>query len=192
MSEAFWALGRSTGLIALGLLTLAVVIGVVARSGRPAVGMPRFAVQAVHRATALTAVVFVGLHVTSLFFDPYAQLRLVDVLVPFHAARNPFWVGLGTATVDLLIAVTITGLLRTRIGPHAFHIIHVSTYVLWPMALLHAIGSGSDVAEPWFIIPVLGALAAVSAACAWRLSPKFHDRSAERRSALSSERTRTR
>ncbi|MFT8637511.1 MAG: ferric reductase-like transmembrane domain-containing protein [Pseudoclavibacter sp.] len=184
MSEAYWALGRSTGLVSLALLTLAVVLGVTARSGRPAFGLPRFAVQAVHRTTALTAVAFVGIHVASLLLDPYAQLRLVDVIVPFRAGRNAFWVGLGTVALDVLLAVVITALLRARIGPRAFRTVHWASYGLWPVALLHAIGSGSDVAQPWFVIPALVSVATVGGAIAWRLNASFHDRSVVRRRAV--------
>ncbi|MCH4249583.1 MAG: ferric reductase-like transmembrane domain-containing protein [Microbacteriaceae bacterium] len=184
MNEAYWALGRSTGLVSLGLLTMAIVLGIFARSGRTVMGLPRFAIQSIHRATSLTAAVFVAIHVGSLMLDPYAQLHLIDAIVPFQASRNTFWVGLGTTAIDLFIALTVTGLLRTRIGPRVFHGIHLSAYALWPIALLHSIGSGTDAARPWFLIAALLGAAAVATAIVWRCSPKFSDRSAERRRSL--------
>lgn len=44
MSELLWAFGRASGLIALLLFTLTLVLGIVTRSGRPLPGMPRFSV----------------------------------------------------------------------------------------------------------------------------------------------------
>src|SRR5262249_36985966 len=77
MTDALWYLARGAGLVSLVLLTVVVVLGIAGRSGRPAVGLPRFAVAMVHRNAGLLAVVMLGIHVIALLFDPYAQLRLV-------------------------------------------------------------------------------------------------------------------
>ena len=45
------------------------------------------------------------LHMALLFFDPYAQLRFVDFVVPFLGAYRPLWQGLGTLAFDLLVVV---------------------------------------------------------------------------------------
>ena len=49
MTDALWYFGRGTGVTALVLLSLVVVLGIVTRSGRPLPGLPRFAVAALHR-----------------------------------------------------------------------------------------------------------------------------------------------
>src|SRR3954447_8497651 len=63
MDEALWAFGRASGAVSLGLFTLSVVLGILVRSGRPLLVLPRFALTLVHRNIALLAVVFLGLHV---------------------------------------------------------------------------------------------------------------------------------
>lgn len=105
MDEALWALGRGTGVVGLALFSLALVLGITVRSGRSAAGLPKFGVARLHRDVALLATVFVGIHIVSLLFDSYAQLQLVDLVVPFLAAYQPFWLGLGTLAVDLTLAV---------------------------------------------------------------------------------------
>ena len=52
MTEALWYLGRGTGVISLLLLTVVVALGIGARSGRTAFGLPRFAVNMLHVYTA--------------------------------------------------------------------------------------------------------------------------------------------
>ena len=96
MTDALWYFARGSGVVALVLLTVVVVLGIGARSGRPAFGLPRFAVSLVHRNAALLAVVFLAGHVIGLLFDPYAQLRLFEVIVPFVGNYRPVWQGLGT------------------------------------------------------------------------------------------------
>ena len=116
MSEALWDLGRGTGVVALVMFTVTIVLGILSRSGRSVAGLGRFGVTEVHRTAALTGTTLVAVHVTSLFFDPYAQLRLVDVVFPFLGAYRPLWLGLGTLAVDLLLVVVTVSLLREKSG----------------------------------------------------------------------------
>jgi predicted ferric reductase len=176
MSEALWALGRGTGVVALVMLTITLVLGIVSRSGRSVGGLGRFGVNEVHRTAALTGVTLVAAHVVSLFFDPYAQLRLVDVVFPFLAGYRPLWLGLGTLAVDLLLVVTVVSLLRERVGPRVFRTVHWATYALWPVALVHSIGTGTDRASEWMLVLAAVCTAAVLGAAGWRLTPSFNER----------------
>jgi methionine sulfoxide reductase heme-binding subunit len=184
MNEAMWAFGRMSGVISLMLLTISVVLGILVRSGRPLLVLPRFALAVVHRNIALMATVFLALHVGSLLLDSYAQLNLADTVVPFLGAYKPFWQGLGTVAVDVLLAVVLTSLLRRRVGQRVFRAIHWLTYALWPLALFHAIGNGTDATGKWFLLLVAGAGAAVGAAVVWRLSAGFLESASIRRGAV--------
>jgi sulfoxide reductase heme-binding subunit YedZ len=95
--------------------------------------------------------------------------------VPFLATVKPLWVGLGTVAFDLLVAIVITGLVRQRIGTKLFRFIHWFTYAMWPIALLHAIGNGSDAGSGWFIAFALVCSLTVLGAVIWRLSATFID-----------------
>jgi predicted ferric reductase len=176
LDSALWYLGRGTGVTALVLFTVAVVLGIVSRSGRKAAGLPRFALTDIHRTTALTATTLVGVHVTTLLFDPYAQLRLLDLVVPFGGSYRPLWLGLGTTALDLLLAIVVTSLLRHRIGPRVFRGVHWATYAMWPVALLHGLGTGTDAGSGWFRALAIGCVAAVFFAVVWRTSPAFVER----------------
>lgn len=173
MNEAFWALGRGTGVVALVVITVSVLLGILTRSGRPAFGLPRFAVTLVHRNASLIGSIFIIIHVVSLFFDSYAQLKLVDVLFPFLGSYRPFWLGLGTVGLDLLIAIVVTALLRQRIGRRAFKAVHWFSYAMWPIAVVHAIGTGTDATTGWFITLVVICSVAVVSALIWRVSSTF-------------------
>ena len=148
-TEALWYVARGTGSVALCLLTVAVVVGVGSRTGRPVFGLPRFAVQVLHRNAALLATVFVGVHVLTLLLDPYAQIRFLAVVVPFAAPYRPAWSGLGTVAFDLFIAVLVTSALRMRLGARVWRAVHWLAYVCWPVAWLHALGTGTDNADAW-------------------------------------------
>ncbi|AHH96607.1 ferric reductase-like transmembrane domain-containing protein [Kutzneria albida] len=141
-------------------------------SGRQLAGLPRFAVAAVHRNASMLAVSFLLVHIATLLFDPYAQLRLVDLVVPFFGQYQPLWLGLGTLTLDLLLAITVTSLLRQRIGLRAWRFVHWAAYATWPIALMHAIGTGSDTSQLWLWAVFALSAATVAAALIWRCAPR--------------------
>jgi methionine sulfoxide reductase heme-binding subunit len=174
--SAMWALGRGTGIVALVLFTVSLVLGIVARSGRALPGLGRFGTSDLHRTAALTGTGLVALHVGSLLLDPFAQLKVADLVFPFVASYRPLWVGLGTLALDLLGVVTVVSLLRHRVGPKVFKAVHWATYALWPTALLHALGSGTNAATPWFRAIAVVCVSAVVTAVGWRLAPSYDGR----------------
>jgi predicted ferric reductase len=176
LTAALWAFGRGTGVVALVLFTVSIVLGIVARSGRRVPWLGRFGTSDLHRTAALTGAGLVAAHIGSLLFDPYAQLKLVDFVFPFLASYRPLWLGLGTVALDLIGVVTVVSLLRHRVGPRVFKGVHWATYALWPFALLHSLGSGTDAATLWFRALAVVCVSAVVTAVGWRLAPSFEGR----------------
>jgi methionine sulfoxide reductase heme-binding subunit len=170
MTSALWYLGRGFGVSALVLFTLVMVLGIVVRSGRPLPGLPRFAVSTIHRTISLTALGMLALHVGTLYFDPYAQLRLVDLVVPFQGAYRPLWLGLGTLAADLVLVLIGSSLLRQHIGRRIWRVLHWAAYACWPFAMLHAIGNGTDGSSGWLIGIATGCAALVGGALTWRFA----------------------
>ncbi len=173
MSDALWYLARGTGIVTLLLLTIVVTLGVGSRAGRPVFGLPRFAVAHLHRNAALLAVITLLTHMVTLLLDPYAQLKVLDLLVPFGASYRPVWVGLGALAADLVLAVVVTSLLRHRIGNRSWRVVHWLTYAAWPIALLHGLFSGTDNGRPWYLATAIACTGVVVAAVGWRLAPGF-------------------
>jgi len=168
-ADALWYLARGSGVTALVLLTVVVVLGIVTRSRGTlgaVTGRSRLVVTSVHRSAALAAVVFLVIHLVTLLFDPYAELKLVDLVVPFTSTYRPLFVGLGALALDLVLALVVTSLLRDRLGLRAWRAVHLAAYALWPIALVHGIGAGSDAAAPWLIGIDIACVVAVLAALA--------------------------
>lgn len=173
IDQALWALGRGTGITALAFMTVALFLGIATRSGRPLVMLPRFAVADVHRFASLAGTLLVVLHIALLFFDPYAQLRLVDFIVPFLGAYRPLWLGLGTLVFDLLAVVMVTSLLRHRLGVRVFRAVHWATYAVWPVAMAHALGNGTDAGHGWFLLFAGCCAVTVCRVLLWRLHANY-------------------
>ena len=176
--SAYWYLTRASGAVALVLLTFAVVLGVLEVRRWRSPRWPRFLVDSLHRTASLLAMVFLALHILTSVLDSFASISLTDALLPFAGSYRPFWLGLGALAFDLLLAVTVTSMLRQRVGFRAWRAIHWLTYASWPVALLHGLGTGSDVRQAWLLIGSVACLCLVLAAVlvrvisGWRQNPR--------------------
>ncbi len=175
--SVYWYLTRASGTVALILLSGAIVLGIIDVRRWSTPRWPRFIVDSLHRNVSLLAMVFLGIHILTSVLDSFAPISLLDAFVPFTGSYRPFWLGLGAAAFDLLLAVTITSLLRQRMGYGTWRAVHWLTYASWPVALLHGLGTGSDIKSNWMLAITLMCLAAVLAAvlvrviAAWRQYP---------------------
>jgi len=165
--SAYWYLTRSTGVVSMILLTASVVLGVVdvARWSTPR--WPRFIFDSLHRNVSMLVLVFLGLHILTAVLDSFAPIGLLEAVIPFVGSYRPVWLGLGAVAFDMLLAVAITSLLRQRIGHRAWRITHWMAYACWPIALLHGLGTGSDVKSSWSLaLTAICVVAVVAAVCA--------------------------
>jgi hypothetical protein len=80
---------------------------------------------------------------------------------------------LGTLAFDTLAVVIVTSLLRHRLGVRAFHAVHWATYALWPIAMTHALGNGTDAGHPWFLLFAGCCAVTVCGALVWRLHTNY-------------------
>jgi sulfoxide reductase heme-binding subunit YedZ len=182
--SAYWYLTRSTGAVALLLLTAAVALGVVDVRRWSTPQWPRFVVDTLHRNVSLLAMAFLVLHIVTSVLDSFAPISIVDAIVPFAGSYRPFWLGLGALAFDLLLAVTITSLLRRRLGYATWRAIHWLTYASWPIALLHGFGTGSDVKSTWLLLLSIACLLVVIAAVLARVIPGWPENVRARGAAL--------
>jgi len=157
-----WYLTRGSGAVALVLLTASVVLGILTALRVQGRRWPRFAVGSLHRNLTLLSIVFVVLHVVSTVADGYAPIGLKDAIVPFASPYRPVWLGLGAVAFDLLLALVITSYLRHRIGARMWRGVHWLAYASWPVALVHAFGTGSDARSAWLVVLGVGSLVAVA------------------------------
>jgi Ferric reductase like transmembrane component len=150
-SRSLWYLTRATGAVTLLLLTGSVVLGVANIGRLQSTGWPRFVVEGVHRNISLLAVVLLVVHIATSVLDPFAGIRLIDALIPFVGTYRPIWLGLGAFASDLLLAIVVTSLVRRRLGHGVWRATHWLAYLCWPVAVVHTVGTGSDVKQIWLL-----------------------------------------
>ena len=164
-----WFLTRSLGVVLLVLLTVVTVLGTLL-AGRPASGrVPGFVVADLHRRLTVLALVLLVGHVAAAVVDSYVTITWLDAVVPFVTTYRPLWTGLGTLACDVLLLVAVTSALRHRMNARAWRAAHLSAYAMWPLAVLHTLGDGTDARSVWLPLLTMGCVLAVVAAGWWRL-----------------------
>ena len=170
MNTAFWYASRATGIVALLLLTAVLVLGIlVSRQGRLP-GLPRFAVTDIHRNLSLLSVAFIVIHVLTAVLDTYVHIPLISAVVPFASGYERLWLGLGTVSLDIMLAMIVTSLLRGRMNRLVWRAVHLLAYASWPVAFAHSIGSSNDLRQGWMLDMAIGCAVIVAAAVIWRLA----------------------
>jgi sulfoxide reductase heme-binding subunit YedZ len=147
--ELTWDLARAAGLVAYGLLTASVALGLALSLGWRSARWNRFVTNEIHRFATLMALLFVGLHGVAILLDPFIAMGPADVLVPFVTTYRPAWVGFGILAGYLVAAVYLSERVRGRIGYAWWRRFHATAFVAFVLALVHGLATGSDTRAPW-------------------------------------------
>lgn len=150
----FWLLIRSTGLSAYLLLSLSVFIGTLyslREQIKPVFKIPDL--RAIHIYLSSMALGATLLHGGMLLFHREKErLSLHEILVPFAARYDSFWIGLATIALYLMVLLAITGFMQRRFSISTWRKIHTASYVTFVLALLHSIAVGTDTASAGIMI----------------------------------------
>jgi sulfoxide reductase heme-binding subunit YedZ len=168
-STTLWYATRATGIVALILLTVTVVLGILTAGRVRSRQWPAFAQADLHKWVSLLALVFLAFHVLTAVLDTYVHLGWASIVVPFSSSYQPFWTGLGTVAVDLMLAVAISSALRQRISARTWRGLHWLAYGSWPVAMAHALGEGTDATKLWMDALAALCTVAVTWSLVWRI-----------------------
>ena len=169
-----WYATRGAGVVSLVLLTGVVALGIVSAMRWQTASWPRFLTTGFHRNLALATLIFLALHVLTAVVDPFTALGWQAAIIPFSSPYRRLWLGLGVVAIDLLLAIVATSLLRPFIGHYAWRAIHWLAYLMWPIAVIHGIGTGTDPRFLWMLAIEAVCIGSVVAAVAWRVSGVPH------------------
>jgi sulfoxide reductase heme-binding subunit YedZ len=164
----YWFVARGSGMIAYILLTATVVLGIAVSKHWRHAAAPRLVVDAAHRWATITFLAFTLVHTVTVWLDPFTHFGLRDIAVPFGSAYRTVWLGLGVLATELALALALSVLVRRFIGYRAWHALHLLTYLLFPMALLHSLGTGTDTTTEWATAIYAASFLAVAGALIWR------------------------
>jgi methionine sulfoxide reductase heme-binding subunit len=144
MSEVPWTwfVMRSSGLVAVCLLTVSVLLGLVGPRLRPTARLTSISV---HQAASVGGTLLIVAHIILALLDKWIVLDWPAALLPGVAGWERWGVALGALAVDLMIVVLVTTATRMR-TPQLWRRAHLLAYPVWALAVGHGLLVGTDAA----------------------------------------------
>jgi sulfoxide reductase heme-binding subunit YedZ len=170
LDHGWWLASRSSGIVAMVLVTVAVLLGLTLGgrlTRRP--GMARV-VKAVHEQTALAGLIAIAVHGVTLLGDPWLHPGPAGIAIPFTMGYRPAFTGLGVVAGELAAILGLTYYARNRLSPRRWRIAHRLTPLVYVLALVHTLGAGTDAGSAWLRVPLLASAIPVGVLFAARLA----------------------
>src|ERR1700694_655514 len=146
--QFLWVLARVAGLSSYAALAIAMVTGIALRTAvLDWLGSNR-ALRSLHEYTTVLWIPLAGIHFLALVLDSTARIGVVDLVVPFRAAYGNLPIGLGALSVDVLLVVTVTALLKRHIKPGIWKWLDRLSSAAFALIFFHAVLSGTDFSDP--------------------------------------------
>jgi len=148
-SYLWWLVSRASGIVALGLVTAAVLLGLSMSTKlmrRPGVGRT---LMRLHEHIALVGLGAITVHGLSLLGDPWLRPGLSGLTIPFTMSYRPLFTGLGVLAGYLAALLGLSFYARRRIGVKLWRKLHRATVLVWVFGVIHTLGAGSDAATQW-------------------------------------------
>jgi predicted ferric reductase len=169
--QIFWLASRAFGIVAMFGLGVSVAIG-LAMAGRliRSPGLPA-KLRQFHEPITLVTLGLIVAHAGLLLFDQYLRPGLAGITLPFALAYRPAFTGAGIIAGWLAGILGLSFYVRRRIGTKTWRFMHRFTIVVYLLALVHVVGSGTDARSPWMIAMLTGLTAPIVFAFTYRMLP---------------------
>lgn len=158
--QLWWYITRSAGILAYLLLWLSTAWGLAVPSKIISPVLDQSYTFEFHQFISLLAVGFAILHIAVLLLDRFLPYSVPQILIPFLSPYRPLWVGLGVISFYIILLVTITFYIRSRIGMGVFRTIHLLSLLGFVGITLHGLFAGTD--APLFSIQLMYKITSLS------------------------------
>ena len=170
--QVFWYITRSSALVSWLFSALAILVGLITSSRllgrRPTIPW----LVDLHRQLAALTVIFLGVHMLSLWLDGYVQFGLAELLIPWVATVPGLTrtsMALGVIAAWLVAAVQLSSLVKDRLSPDLWRSIHLLSFGALGSGTIHALQAGSDIDNPLVVGIGVSSLTAILLATIVRL-----------------------
>ena len=136
------SLSSDVGLVAVGLLTANILLGLLVSIGyNPVRRWPRRRIKlfTLHNWTGYVALAAVALHPIVLLFSRSAGFRLLDITVPLWSPSQPFENTVGALALYLAAFAVVTSYFRHEIRFHRWKLLHYTTYAAGVTFFVHSL-----------------------------------------------------
>jgi predicted ferric reductase len=139
-----WLAARATGLVALVLVALLVVLGILLSHPEQTQWKLAKRIYPWHEALWVFVLAFLAVHIASILIDPYAGVGLGGAFVPGLSAYRTAPVAVGVLSLYALIITALTAR-YTRLLPTGWWLkLHRLAVVVLALAWAHGVFAGTD------------------------------------------------
>ena len=145
----FLQLSAYMGLVATGLLTLNILLGMMLSTAYKKhiywLQLPdrikQINIYNLHNWTAYVALLLVLLHPTLLLFAPEAKFKFIDIIFPINAPNQKLFVAMGTMSMFAIITAIITTqkIVKKKMSFRTWKNIHLISYGTLLLFIVHGI-----------------------------------------------------
>jgi DMSO/TMAO reductase YedYZ heme-binding membrane subunit len=163
--QTWWFLSRASGMTAGILLVLSLIWGVLlsTRVLKPA-DRPAWLL-AMHRWFAGMAVTATAVHLIALVADNYVYFGAKELFVPMSSPWKAGPVAFGIVAFYLMVLVQATSLMMRRLPKRLWRAIHMSSYAMVWLVLVHGALAGTDATmRVYQVVALILIISAVTAA----------------------------
>jgi DMSO/TMAO reductase YedYZ heme-binding membrane subunit len=139
-----WYVTRASAICAYLLMFLIVIWGTGMTTGVIYQYIQPTAAWGIHKFLSIAMSTLVFFHMGALLFDHYINFGMKDLFIPFVANFKPLYVGLGVISFYILLVIMITSIFFKNKSERVWHLIHLSVYPLFALALFHGLFTGTD------------------------------------------------
>lgn len=145
ISSLWWDYSRASANVAWILILFTILWGVLL-STRVLRGMDRPAwLRDLHSWLGGLTVCFSAIHMATLLPDKYIDFDLINLFIPFTNSYKPLAVSLGVLGFWTLVAIQGTSLMMKKMSRQTWRRIHMLSYPLYGIIVVHSLTAGSDV-----------------------------------------------
>lgn len=170
LQHGWWLASRAAGVVALALVTASTLLG-LAMALRPAWARrlaPRLVT--VHEQLSIAGLLAIAVHGVTLLGDPWLRPGLAGIALPGAMAYRPLFTSLGVVGGWLAALLGLTYYARARIGAARWRAVHRLAIAAWALAVVHALGAGTDAGSAWLRWPLLASIPLVLFLLALRMT----------------------
>lgn len=155
MHYLWWLASRASGVVALVLISLSVLMGLTMAARVMRRPKLKRTVSRLHQHVAITALCAIAVHGLTLIGDPWLHPGIAGIAVPFRLRYRPEATGLGILAGYLAALVGPSFYIRRHFGPARWRKLHRLSALVWLMSAVHTLGAGSDAGRLWLRCLVL-------------------------------------
>ena len=148
LDYGWWLASRSAGIVAMIGVSVSVLIGLLMANNLPRRRGAKKRLLALHESTALVGLLAISLH-GLLLGDSWVKPGLTGIAIPFTMSYRPEFSGLGIIAGWGAAALGLSFYVRRHIGGALWRKLHRLTIVVWAVAVVHALGAGTDAGQWW-------------------------------------------